>query len=229
VKTLIHVHTDYSYDSNITVEQLARFVERAAFDCVAVTDHDSIAGARRLASLCDRQVIIGEEVSTRNGHLIGLFLSERVRPGMSPVETAKAIRAQGGLVLAPHPFVRLFNCGLAKAMWSLADWLDAVEVANAQNLWSRADRLAHRFAEAQDLPKYVGADSHMNTSIAPCYQVMPDAHDPQTFLHALREAELIRGRHPWWYFVSTGWRVALALGGLPLPGAFGANFARAHA
>jgi len=228
MKTLIHIHTDFSYDSNITAAQLADFCEQERFGCVAVTDHDSIEGARRLASMTDVNVIIGEEVTTSQGHLIGLFLTEWIRPGMSALDTAKAIRAQGGLVLLPHPFVRAFGCGIGEAVWKMSEWIDAVEVNNAQNLSRRADRLAREFAETYDLPQYVGADSHMNSSIAPCYQTMPEARDPQSFLRALRQAELVRGHHPLSYFVSTGWRVMLALARRPQPEAFGANLAYAR-
>lgn len=229
MKTLIHVHTDYSYDSNIRVEDLARFCEREGFDCVAVTDHDTIEGALRLHLLTSVHAIVGEEISTRDGHMIGLYLSDWIPPGMSAMDTAKAIRGQGGLVLAPHPFIRALSSGLGKVLWSLEGWVDAIEVGNGQNLSRRADRLARAFAEAHDLPQYVGADSHMNTSIAPCYQLMADARDAQSFLRALSEAKLVRGRHPWSYFVSTGWRAAFALGGLPLPRGYGANFRRAGA
>ncbi len=122
MKTLLHVHTDFSYDSNITIEQLARFCEEQRFGCVAVTDHDSIEGARRLASMTDVNVIVGEEVTTSEGHLIGLFLTEWIRPGLSALDTAKAIRAQGGLVLLPHPFVRAFGCGIGEAVWHMSEW-----------------------------------------------------------------------------------------------------------
>ncbi len=228
MKTLLHVHTDFSYDSNITIEQLARFCEEQRFGCVAVTDHDSIEGARRLASMTDVNVIVGEEVTTSEGHLIGLFLTEWIRPGMSALDTAKAIRAQGGLVLLPHPFVRAFGCGIGEAVWRMSEWIDAVEVCNAQNLSRRADRLAREFADAFDLPHYVGADSHMNSSIAPCYQIMPEARDPQSFLRALRTAELVSGLHPLSYFASTGFRVMLALARQPQPKAFGASLALAR-
>lgn len=223
MKTLIHIHTDYSYDSNITVEQLARGCAAEGVGCVAVTDHDSIEGARRLAGISDINVIVGEEVSTRDGHLIGLFLEEWIRPGLSALDTARAIREQGGLVLLPHPFVRAFSCGLGDTARQMPEWIDAVEVGNGQNLSRRADRLAAAFAEQHNLPQYVGADSHMNTSLLPCYQEMAPAYDAHSFLNALRRAELVPGRHPWSYFASTAYRLVLSLTGLRQPDPFGAN------
>ena len=222
VKTLIHLHTDYSYDSDISLDILVHFLSTENIGCIAVTDHDTIEGARRLRHLTDATVIVGEEVSTRDGHLIGLFLRERVRPGMPARDTAIAIRGQGGLVLLPHPFVRALSCGLGAASWEILDLVDAVEVNNAQNVLRRPDRAAERFAGVVGLPGYVGADSHMATSIAPCYQIMPAFDGPAEFLKSLRSAELCPGRHPLGFFVATGCRLIRHYAGLSLSGGFGA-------
>lgn len=216
LKTLIHLHTDYSYDSDITPSQLAVFAESNGFDCIAVTDHDTIDGALHLRSLTDLRVIVGEEVSTLEGHLIGLFLKETVEPGMSARETALAIKDQGGLVLAPHPFNRVFGCGLGEVAWSIAGLLDAVEVNNAQNLLSSPDRLARNFANRVGLPGFVGADSHRVSSIAPCFQLMPAFDGPEDFADALRAAQLRPGRHPLRYFANLGYQVMRHLARRPL-------------
>lgn len=224
LKTLIHIHTDYSFDSDISVEALAAFARENRIQCVAVTDHDTIEGALRLRAIApDLRVIVGEEISTRDGHLIGLFLKERIEPGMSARETALAIKRQGGLVLLPHPFVKAFGCGLQGVSWEIADLLDAVEICNSQNLLSAPDRKAAEFADRLGLPAYVGADSHQSTSIAPCFQLLPKFDGPKGFLSSLRSAALSSGRHGLGYFLSAATRVLRHLLGLPLPRGFGAN------
>jgi len=223
MKTLIHVHTDYSFDSNLSVDALAWYAQAEGIGCVAVTDHDTIEGAMQLARRTDIKVIIGEEISTSDGHLIGLFLKERIPPKMSARATAIAIREQGGLVLLPHPFAPAMLGGLGTIAWQIANLIDAVEVNNAQNLWRRPDRTADRFAENMQLLKFVGADSHSVESIAPCHQEMADFNGPHEFLASLRLARLARGRHPFSYFVRAAARVAMSLVGLPLPAGFGAN------
>ena len=228
-KTLIHLHTNYSFDANIAPEVLARFAEREGIGCIAVTDHDTIEGARHLARITDIRVIIGEEVTTRDGDVIGLFLDRRVEPGLSARETALAIREQGGLVLVPHPFIRVLGRGLGEKMGEIADLIDAVEVCNAQNCLALPDRRARRFAEAMNLVPYVGSDSHVDTSIAPCYQMMSDFDGPGSFLAALRSATLVPGRHPLSYFAAAAYRTARYLAGLPLPAGFGANHAASPA
>lgn len=224
LKTLIHIHTDYSFDSDISIDALAGFARSHGLGCLAVTDHDTIEGARRLADRGDVNVIVGSEVSTRDGHLIGLFLTEDVPPSMSARETAIAIREQGGLVLLPHPFVTIVNVALGRRAYDIADLIDAVEVNNAQNALAGPDRKAEAFADELGLPRFVGADTHSVRSIAPCYQMMPEFNGPDDFLPALRSAELIRGRHTFRYFVDLAGRTVLRMFGLPLPRGFGTEF-----
>jgi len=223
IKTLLHVHTDYSFDSNISLPVLAEFADVHGFGCIAVTDHDTIEGALRFRAMTRMKVIVGEEITTRDGHLIGLFLQQRIRPGMSARDTTLAIREQGGLVFLPHPFVSAFGCGLRDAAFGIADLVDAVEINNAQNLLSRPDRKAAWFARQFGFPGYVGADSHDRRSIAPCYQIMPNFDGPAEFLDALRNAELRMGRHPLSYFAATAARLVRHYAGLALPPGFGAN------
>lgn len=224
-KTLIHIHTNYSFDSDIAIDRLADVLDREGFGCVAVTDHDTIDGAIQLSRAAKAKVIIGEEISTANGHLIGLFLERRVRPGMSALDTAKAIRDQGGIVLLPHPFIRMFGCALGSVSWKLEGWIDAVEIFNAQNLSPVADRKAVAFANKLNLPGFVGSDSHLSFSIAPCYQLMADVASPAGFLHSLRSAEFIVSRHPFSYFVESAIRTAKFCVGLPLGEGCGINAA----
>lgn len=226
-KTLIHLHTDYSFDCNISPESLVRFAVDNGFGCLGVTDHDTVEGAFRVKELAKGtgvRVIVGEEVSTRDGHLIGLFLNHNIDPGMSARDTALAIRAQGGLVLAPHPFVKFGGCGLREAVWDIVDLIDAVEVNNAQNLLSAPDREADDFACRLGLARYVGADSHLSSSIAPCYQQVADFSGRDDFVDAVKEADLIPGRHPLWYFASAAYRMARHQLGMALPNGYGANY-----
>jgi hypothetical protein len=223
IKTLIHIHTDYSYDSNIAPERLLAYAERNGFGCVAVTDHDTIEGARRMQAMTDLRIIVGEEVSTTDGHVIGLFLQQRVEPGLSARDTALAIKEQGGLVLIPHPFNKLFGCGIGQAAYDMLDLIDAVEINNAQNPLPMPDWTAARLARKTGIPAFVGADSHRAFSIAPCFQWMRPFEGPVDFLNALKGAELVPGRHPPGYFVDIGCQLARFLMRVGLPQTVGRN------
>ncbi len=223
LKTVFHVHTDHSDDSNNTVEHLLECAHRWEIDCLTITDHDTIEGARAVAAAAgpNLRVIIGEEISTREGHLIGLFLHEHVGPGRSARETAKAIRQQGGLVVVPHPFISMFSCGLRRAVHGLVDLIDAVEIANAQNLSPFPDRKARRFAARHGLPGLAGADSHHRNSLRASYQWLPEFDGPESFLAAVRQAELVPGRHTLGYFVRSAWLITRVRLGFGTPADYG--------
>jgi len=199
IKVAIHLHTHYSWDSNLPPGALLEAAGRAGLDCVAITDHDEIAGALEARALGTVRVIVGEEVSTADGHLIGLFLEERIAPGLSAEETIAEIRAQGGLALAPHPFATLCDNSLQDAAWRLFDQLDAVEIFNAQNPLPADDARAVEFAEQTGLPAYVGMDAHLRRLPA-TYQVLADFADSRGFLQALGQAELHTARVGWRYY-----------------------------
>ncbi len=208
IKTAIHLHTNYSFDSNRSPRALLDQASREGVGCVAITDHDAIDGALEARALAGPgvRVIVGEEISTTEGHLIGLFLKRFIEPGMSPEETVAAIREQGGLVFAPHPFATLCDNSLGRAVERLSDRLDAVEVFNAQNVLTWQDRAAARFASAAGLTPYVGIDGHLTGPLAPAYQLLPEFDGPRGFLAALRQAEFVSRRFGPGYFARMGFR-----------------------
>ena len=107
----LHMHTNLG-DGWISPSRVVREAEQAGLSVIAVTDHDHLEGAKRVEEVIaargsDVRLIKGVEVSTRNGHLIGLFVTEAPRP-MRPVqESIDAIKEQGGLVVVAHPMGRL--------------------------------------------------------------------------------------------------------------------------
>lgn len=228
-RVAIHLHTDYSFDSNFSPEQVVAAAQAEGLDVIAITDHNEIEGALRARAAGGVRVIIGEEVSTLEGHLIGLFLRARIEPGMSAVRTIDAIREQGGLVFAPHPFASLCSASLGPATVALADRIDAVEVHNAQNPLFWEDRRAQRFAAERGLVAYAGCDTHICGRLAPAWQEMADFETPEGFLAALARAKLTCGRFGPGYFASMIHRhVRDSFGWRPVAG-FGASYRRLRA
>lgn len=226
LRVAIHLHTNYSHDSNVSPRQLVEAARREGLDCIAVTDHDEVDGAFEARAVGEIQVVIGQEVSTREGHVIGLFLNERIRPRLSARETIERIHEQGGLALAPHPFCTLCDCSLGTAIENLASALDAVEICNSQNPLPWQDRRAARFAESRGVPAYIGADGHLRGRVAPGFQVMRDFGGPADFLAALREAELHVGRFGPSYLARMAFRHFWdKISPTPLPG-YGTNWRR---
>lgn len=199
IKVALHIHTHYSYDSNLSPTTLVDVARRMGFDCIAVTDHNLIDGAREAQATGGIRVIVGEEISSRDGHIVGLFLERPVPPRMSGEDTCAAIHEQGGLALAAHPFASLCRNSLGGALDRLTSHLDAIEVHNAQNPLPWEDWRAARFARASGLPAYAGMDAHLRW-LPSAYQYMDDFADPPGFLQSLRTADLYRGRVGFRYY-----------------------------
>jgi hypothetical protein len=227
LKTAFHVHTNYSDDCNASPEDIVAAARRAGIGCVAITDHDTLDGAIAMTKTAgDLRVIVGEEISTTDGHLIGLFLRERVEPGLAVRETAERIRDQGGLVIAPHPFNSIFGCGLREKVYEILDLLDATEICNAQNLLPRPNRRSRAFAREHGLTPIVGVDMHHRDNLDACYQWLEPFDGPQSFLGSLRNAHFVTGRHSLAYFAVSAYAILRQRVGLGLPASYGRNAAR---
>jgi predicted metal-dependent phosphoesterase TrpH len=107
MKADLHAHTHFSRDALTSVSTFARRYAQAGIDCVAVSDHNNIDGALAVRSEAAFRVIVSEEIKSSEGEIIGLFLQETIRKGLTPEDTVRAIREQGGLVLIPHPYDRV--------------------------------------------------------------------------------------------------------------------------
>jgi hypothetical protein len=139
----LHVHSVWS-DGAQHPDDIVR-AAAGRVEVVAVTDHDEIRGAQRARAFAldhpelGVDVVVGEEISTLNGHLIGLYLCERVPPGLSANDTIEIIHAQGGLAVAAHPFHPIR--GAARGHYSIGRMvpdlpLDAIEVVNNAGVFS---------------------------------------------------------------------------------------------
>lgn len=196
VRVDLHSHTMWSGDATTTPDELAEAIEDAGIDVLCITDHSTINGAVELADRLPCRVVVGEEVRTGAGELIGLFLTERIPQGIPAAEVATRIRDQGGIVYVPHPFDELRRCLRPDALDALAadGLLDAVEGLNAKTSLSSLNEQAVAFAGAHDLRVGAGSDAHVAEGIGAAYVEMPDFDGPAEFLEALGRARVV-GHH----------------------------------
>ena len=207
----LHVHTCCSPDCNTSLELVASSCERAGIDCIAVTDHNTIAGALELQAAGRVRVIVGEEIGTTSGELLGLFLREPVPAGLSPVETIRRVREQGGLVCIPHPLGRrpfssrktlgTLDAGRyvpskrvlgrnALLAAEVLEQVDMVEIINARTPFADNWVACRLLASMCGLMPTAGSDAHTAREIGRASIEMPDFSDAESFLAAMRHARL---------------------------------------
>jgi predicted metal-dependent phosphoesterase TrpH len=203
VRVDLHSHTMWSGDSTTTPDEVEEAVVGSGLDVLCITDHHAIRGAVELAERLPCRVIVGEELRTHAGEIIGLFLTERIPMGIPPAEAAASIRAQGGVVYVPHPFDPMRRNMAESALYELAraGLLDAVEVINAKTSLRSLNERAAQFAQEFELAAGAGSDAHVPNALGAAYVEMPDFDGPQDFLAKLRLARAV-GHHwddhrPW--------------------------------
>jgi predicted metal-dependent phosphoesterase TrpH len=180
----LHLHTCFSdgWPTPTDVVEYAR--ENTPLSVIAITDHDTIEGALRAADLAAGlrdapDVIVGEEVSSRQGHIVGLFLERRVRPGMSAAATIHAIHDQGGIAIAAHPFWRTARQVNGRGRVHGVGWLaaeldfDAIEVENSTPGFYLFNQMAHRVSEASAKAEVGNSDAHILDAIGRAYTAFP--------------------------------------------------------
>ena len=205
----LHLHTSWSHDCQIPVEELLDHAGAQGLGAIAVTDHNVFGGAQEaveLAKTRDLVVIPGEEVKTENqGEVIGLFLSEEIPRGQSFGETVDAIRAQGGVVYLPHPFDRLHSIPDSRTLHRLLEEVDVFEVYNARLLRDGFNDEALRFARKYNLLMGAGSDAHVLQGVGTGAVRMRAFEGPEEFLVSLRTAQVMRRPRSLLYLQSLKW------------------------
>jgi predicted metal-dependent phosphoesterase TrpH len=183
----LHLHSRYSHDSSTTLEALIARARECGLDRIALTDHNAVEGALRLAQIAPELTIVGEEAKTREGEVIGLFITRRIPPYLKPEEAMDLIHEMGGLVYVPHPLDRNRAHYNAARIVELAPRIDIVEVYNP---W--ADASANKAAAdmAAELGKVTatGSDSHGVAELGRSWMEMEEYDGAADFLDKLARA-----------------------------------------
>lgn len=196
-----HCHTSASFDSLARPAAVARAAAMRGLTHLAITDHETVEGAlaARDAAPPELTVIVGQEVRTRGGDLIGLYLDRPIPPGLPALEAAQAIREQGGLVGLPHPFDRFRASGARRGTGD--DWqallavVDYVESWNARVMIGDGNLRAAELAASRGLPGVAASDAHTVMEVGVAYTILEGAAgSAQELRSALPTAELVTGK-----------------------------------
>ena len=221
-----HCHTRFSRDSILPEQRFIEIAIERGLTHVAVTNHNNVEGAIAVRDkvaelgLTDQlTVILGEEVSTADGEVVGLFVSKTIPRGLSAKETADEIHRQGGLVSIPHPFDPFRGSHIKEGpLRNLAELgkIDCVEIFNCRVALQRHNLEAAEFAAHYGVPGIAASDSHSSFEIAMAYNALPafDTADelkallPENDWHASRSSVFIHATTRWavWKNSFDGWR-----------------------
>jgi len=176
IRVDLHVHTTYSHDSLITPKDLIYYAKKNGLNAIAVTDHNHLAGALKIAKETqDFLVIPGMEISSQEGHIVALNIKEPIPRDLTAKETVKRIHTAGGIAIACHPYV-YFKGSLQNA--AVCNEFDAIEVINARAFpFKKSIKKAQEAAEIFSLSQVAGTDAHYGPQIGYGYTTI-DVEEP---------------------------------------------------
>lgn len=183
----LHLHSRYSHDSRTSLEALIERSRECGLDRIALTDHNTVEGALELARIAPALAIVGEEVKTLEGEVIGLFISRRLPPYHRPEEVMDLVHEMGGLTYVPHPFDRDRSHFRADRIVELAGRIDIIETYNP---WCDHAANAAAAALAADLGKVTatGSDAHSSEELGRTWMEMDEYMGAGDFLAKLKHA-----------------------------------------
>jgi predicted metal-dependent phosphoesterase TrpH len=191
IKADLHVHTCYSTDCLTPLERIVERCLKLGLNCIAVADHNTIAGALRFKEIAPFKVIVAEEVLTSAGEIMGLFLGETISRGVSPQEAICQIRKQGGLVALPHPFGRSLPWKTnTLTSPEILSQVDIIEAFNSRTPFSSSIARAGKLAKEMGKPASAGSDAHTLGEIGRAYVEMPDFKGRGDFLNSLAQGKV---------------------------------------
>lgn len=187
-KVDLHTHSTGSPDGGLTKHHYNFFLENNLLDYIAITDHNRIDIAQQYQADLGGRIIVGEEVTTSEGELIGLHLSKLVEPGQSALATAQAIKAQGGLVYVPHPFETVRSGISEKTLERIAQHVDIIEGYNGRAIFQNRGALARKWAGKLGVPVAASSDAHGRAGWGFTYSLLDAAPTRASLVGLLKTA-----------------------------------------
>ena len=192
----LHTHSEASPDGAISAEQYAEILASETLDYIAITDHDRIDFALGLQQALGNKIIVGQEITTLEGELIGLYLKKLVEPHTSAEIAARAIRAQGGLVYVPHPFETTRKGIQLDTLNRIADLVDIIEVQNGRALTKRHGIQSATWAKIHGKTGAASSDAHGAKGLGHTYSVVMEQPSRGNLVSNIKMSALTYKRPP---------------------------------
>ena len=195
-KVDLHTHSIISPDGGLREKDYADLLAKGVLDCIAITDHNETRFARVMHQTFGEKIIIGEEITTTDGEMIGLFLTQTVPSGLSAKKTAEAIHDQGGVVLIPHPFETIRKGIQRPVLEQMVEMIDVMEVFNGRGRWRGKAQEADAFAKQNNLPGVADSDAHGVLGIGKTYSMFSAIPTRTTLVSLARKGQLQKVHAP---------------------------------
>lgn len=190
-KVDLHTHSTSSHDGGIAPRHYREAIETGLLDCIAVTDHGTIATAQALHDELGDKIIVGEEIMAEEGEIIGLFLHKPIQSGLRAQKTIRLIKEQDGIVYIPHPFETVRH-GLHPALLEeLQPELDMIEVCNGRAFLQNRSEQAVVWARLNHVTAAASSDAHGKRGLGKTFTLLPAMPRQDTLMPLMRQAKLI--------------------------------------
>lgn len=197
----LHSHSIISHDGGITPWDYEELLKNRVIDYIAITDHNETKLAKQLHEKLGEKIIIGEEITTKEGELIGLFLEKTIPQGLSITDAINQIRDQAGIVYLPHPFETLRKGIQPEVAEKIKQDIDIIEIFNARGLIRGKPQQALEFAQNNNLSMAASSDAHTKWGIGTAYSVINEVPERKTLVKLLKNTSYQKNYAPLFSFI----------------------------
>ena len=183
-----HIHSKYSKDSIQPLEDIIRYSQKIGLKAIAITDHDEIRGTQAIQKLEHHglTLIPGEEVSTTEGHIVALGITDYIKPLQTPAETVDQIHDNAGIAIAAHPYC-YYRSGIGNTVQQIN--IDAMETKNSRYILGISNHLAKKVSQKNGIPEIGASDAHFTKGMGRCYTETPEADTVDEILKNIKKGK----------------------------------------
>lgn len=173
-KVDLHTHSTASHDGGVSKDGYRKAIETGTLDYIAITDHNTIDFAKDLQSTLGDHIIVGEEIMTTIGEIVGLYLNETIPSGLSPEQTISEIRKQNGIVYIPHPFETIRKGLHPQVLDEIVAEIDIIEVCNGRAFAQDRSKQTVVWAKINQKPGAASSDAHGFHGLGKTYSLVTE-------------------------------------------------------
>jgi predicted metal-dependent phosphoesterase TrpH len=194
IKLDLHTHSTDSHDGGISLEDYKHLLSSDVLDYVAITDHNSTSLAHVAKAEIGDAIIVGEEIMTTEGEIVGLFLESTIPPGLSPEATIAAIKSQDGIVYIPHPFETIRKGLHPAVLEKIVEDIDIIEVCNGRAFAQNRSEQTVVWAKMNHIPGAASSDAHGIHGIGRTYSAVKEKPTRENLIKLIKDSTPITSR-----------------------------------